>query len=74
MPKTERPQPTSASRLSVAPEQAAEMLSCSRQHIYRLIDRGELVTFHIGRRRRITYASLEDFVARQVEAEGREAG
>ena len=43
MTKSKRAKP-----IAVKPATAAEMLDCSRQHIYKLIARGELQRVHIG--------------------------
>jgi excisionase family DNA binding protein len=51
----------------------AEMLAISRPWFYELIKRGEFVSFHIGKNRRITANSIADFIDRQVAAEGRSA-
>jgi excisionase family DNA binding protein len=43
------------------------ILSCSRQHVYNLVDRGDLQAIRIGRRgRRITRESLRDFLTRNT--------
>jgi excisionase family DNA binding protein len=52
--------------LGVPPAQAAELLSCTREMIYRLMTRGELESFVVGRSRRVTTASIEAFVARHM--------
>jgi len=44
---------------TVTPSQAAERLGMSRTHLYKLLDRGEIVFHRVGRDRRIR---LEDLV------------
>jgi excisionase family DNA binding protein len=62
-----------AGRAGFTPTEVAEALAISRAHVYTLMDAGELVSFHIGRARRITADSLADYIARQVAAEDRSA-
>lgn len=45
--------------------EAGEVLRCSRYVIGKLIESGELPAVRVGSRQRVTYASLEAFVARQ---------
>ncbi len=49
--------------------QATEMLSCSRSHVYRLIESGEITAYCTGKRRglRILVSSIEAFVERRKE-------
>jgi len=54
-------------KLAYSIEEAAELLSLSRAHLYRLIDLQEIGSITIGRSRRITAKQLEDFV-RRLEA------
>ncbi len=49
------------------------MLAISRPWVYHLMNEGELVSFHIGKNRRITANSIADYIDRQVAAEGRSA-
>jgi excisionase family DNA binding protein len=60
-------------RAGFTPYEVAEMLAISRPWVYELIKRGELVSFHIGKNRRITADSITSYVDRQVAAEGRSA-
>lgn len=55
-------------RAMYSPEGAAQYLSCSRAHLYRLIAQGRLVGFRWGRLRRFSRAEL-DRVAAAIEAE-----
>jgi len=50
-------------------EQAAEALALSRTVIYELMGAGKLDSVHIGRARRITQASLEEYVSRLQTAQ-----
>ena len=53
---------TSRPKLAYTVEEAAELLSLSRAHVYRLIDVQELGSVTIGRSRRITSAQLSNFI------------
>lgn len=54
-------------RLAYTVEEAAELLSLSRAHVYRLIELQELGSVTIGRNRRVTANQLHDFI-RRLEA------
>jgi excisionase family DNA binding protein len=58
-----------ALRLALSPEQAAQALGVSRVTLWRMVRRGEIKTFHVGRRRLVPVAVLEAFIAEQVELE-----
>jgi excisionase family DNA binding protein len=45
----------------LTPNQAAERLGMSRTHLYKLLDRGEIVSYRVGRDRRIDLKDLADF-------------
>ncbi|MBO0980185.1 helix-turn-helix domain-containing protein [Microbacterium sp. SD291] len=45
----------------LTPSQAAERLGLSRTHLYKLLDRGEIVSHRVGRDRRIRVVDLVDF-------------
>lgn len=49
----------------VTPNQAAERLGMSRTHLYKLLDRGEIVSHRVGRDRRIHVRDLLDFEAQR---------
>jgi excisionase family DNA binding protein len=51
----------------------AEALAVSVAYVYALMERGELVSFHLGRARRITADSVTDLIERQIAAEGKGA-
>ena len=45
----------------LTPNQVAERLGMSRSHLYKLLDRGELMSHRVGRDRRIRLADLIAF-------------
>src|SRR5271155_2891206 len=45
----------------LTPSQAAERLGMSRTHLYKLLDRGEIVSYRVGRDRRIELKDLAAF-------------
>lgn len=49
-------------KLAYTVEEAAELLSLSRAHVYRLLDLGQLGSVSIGRSRRITATQLTEFL------------
>lgn len=51
-------------KLAYTVEEAAELLSISRAHVYRLLDRRELDSIQVGRSRRITHRQILDFVSK----------
>jgi excisionase family DNA binding protein len=51
-----------STKLAYTVEEAAELLSLSRAHVYRLLDVRELGSVTIGRSRRITHSQLLAFV------------
>jgi excisionase family DNA binding protein len=51
-----------SSRLAVSVEEGARMLGVGRATLYRLVLRGEIDSFTIGRARRIAVATLEQYV------------
>ena len=53
-------------RISVVVKQAGQMIGLPRTTIYKLIREKRIDSFKHGRRRLITVASLERFVAEQV--------
>jgi hypothetical protein len=52
--------------LVVKPKTAWEMLSCSNAHGYHLLNSGELESFHDGRSRKITVASIKALIERKL--------
>lgn len=55
-------------RLAVAPKVGFDMIDVGVTKGYELINSGELETFKIGRATRITVASIEAYVARQLNS------
>ena len=55
----------------LSPETAAREMGVSRTTIYELLTRGELQSYHVGRSRRITRTSLDDYKVRQQAPAGR---
>lgn len=54
---------------------AAELLDCSKSHIYTLIKQGDLRCFTIGKRgKRIPSAEVEKFQRERLQSTGREIG
>ena len=64
--------PAAAARLLVTIPAAADALSLSRRHVYRLISDGRLRSVCIGRRRLIPRSALEEFVQRLALDSARE--
>lgn len=56
---------------ALTPSQAAERLGMSRTHLYKLLDRGEIVSHRVGRDRRIRLSDLIDFET-QRQSDNRE--
>jgi hypothetical protein len=54
--------------LVVKPRAAWKMLSCSNTRGYELLAAGKLVSFLDGRSRKITVASIKDYIARHTTA------
>ena len=52
------------SPLLVKPREAQRLLGCSHKRLYALLADGALVSFKDGRSRKITLASLNEYVAR----------
>lgn len=46
---------------TITPSQAAERLGMSRTHLYKLLDRGEILSHRVGRDRRIRLRDLVEF-------------
>lgn len=49
---------------TLTPSQVAERLGMSRTHLYKLLDRGEILFHRVGRDRRIRVRDLADFELR----------
>jgi excisionase family DNA binding protein len=52
--------------LAVPPRQACELLSVRMTKLYAMMNAGDLESFHIGRARRITTASIRSYIDRQI--------
>ena len=61
---------TTADRLLVSVEEAAQMLSVGRSLVYKLVMSKQVLSVKIGRTRRIPVYSLEAFIARQSGQQG----
>jgi excisionase family DNA binding protein len=48
--------------IAVSPATAAELLDCSRDHIYSLLTNGQLPSFKSGARVLVEYAGLLDYL------------
>jgi excisionase family DNA binding protein len=55
-------------KLLVSPQEAAEMLGINRSTLYQLLMRGDIVSFKIGRARRIPVKALEEWIETQLAA------
>jgi excisionase family DNA binding protein len=65
---TERTCGSNVEALAVSPRQACQLLGIGTTRLYQLIGAHELVSYHEGRARRITMASIRARVARLVGA------
>jgi excisionase family DNA binding protein len=54
-------------KLAVSIAEAAYLLSISRSHLYPLVMRGEIPSFHIGRSHLIRVSALEEWIRQQEE-------
>ena len=52
--------------LAVPPKMGRQMLQVGQTKLYELLANNELDSFNVGRARRITTASIEAYVARQL--------
>jgi excisionase family DNA binding protein len=55
--------------LSLTPSEVAEQLRVSEDEVRRMVGRGELPSFRIGRLVRVPYAAVAEFVAARGEAQ-----
>ena len=58
--------PADVGPLVVKPKVAWQMLSCSNTRGYELLNTGELVSFKDGKSRKITVASIKDYITRRT--------
>jgi excisionase family DNA binding protein len=56
-----------AERLCVRPAEAERLLGVSHFTLYRLLQRGEIESFTIGRARKIPLAAIKSFIAARLE-------
>jgi hypothetical protein len=54
--------------LVVSPRRARRMLDCGNTRLYELISARELESFKDGKSRKITTASIKNYIARRIEA------
>ncbi len=49
--------------------ETAQMISCSRSHVYRLLEAGEITGYYTGNRRglRVIIGSVDEFIERRKE-------
>ncbi|MFQ6026923.1 MAG: helix-turn-helix domain-containing protein [Dehalococcoidia bacterium] len=57
-------------RAALGTEAGAGYIGVSRPTLYRLLDSGEIPSFHIGRRRLIRKADLDKFIEDRMAEEG----
>jgi len=55
--------------LGVSTKAAKEAIGCGHTKLYDLINAGELETYTIGRARRVTTASIQRYVERQMQCQ-----
>lgn len=55
--------------LAYRPTQVAQLLGCSREFIFKLIEKGTLKSYHIGAARFISATELKRFIREREEAE-----
>jgi excisionase family DNA binding protein len=67
----QNPPPIPIEPLLVRVEEAARILSLSRSTIYEMMDSGELPSVRRGAARRIPVAALHEWIARQVQQDGK---
>lgn len=51
----------------LTPNQVAVRLNMSRTHVYKLLDRGEILSHTVGRERRIRMSDLQEFEERREQ-------
>lgn len=64
MPRSKEPPAAPVAPLFVSTLEAARLLGLSRTHVYELLDRGDIESRRIGRRRLVKVSSLHEFVDR----------
>ena len=58
-------------KAGLTPDEVANALGISRAQVYVMLDAGDFVSFHIGRKRRVLASSVQEYVERRIAAEGR---
>ena len=58
-------------KLICTPSEAAEMLSIGIDHLYRLLESGEIPAFKVGTHWKIPIATLKEYVIERAIAEAR---
>ena len=66
--QTRRWEDTSIRRLAVTVEEGAQMLGVGRATLYKLVMRGDIESFTVGRARRIAITTLEQYAGIQQSA------
>jgi excisionase family DNA binding protein len=54
--------------IGIPPKQAFELIGCGVTYGYQLLAAGELESYHLGRARRVTVASIHAFIQRRLAA------
>ena len=66
--RSQNPGPDDDGSLVVSPRRARHLLDCGNTRLYELIAARELETYKDGKSRKITVASIKDYIARRIEA------
>lgn len=66
--RTRRWEDASIRRLAVTVEEGAQMLGVGRATLYKLVMRGDIESFTVGRARRIAISALEQYAGMQQSA------
>lgn len=64
----ELPHESFSKPLAVSPRAACKLLSIGLTRLYEIMNAGELDSFHVGRSRRVTVASIDRFIQRRLAA------
>lgn len=70
MSNVQPPPATPSQPILLSQADTARLLAVERTTIYRLLRAGELTKVKVGRRALVTRASVDEFVARQIDAAG----
>jgi aspartate-semialdehyde dehydrogenase len=63
------PEPIEIEPLAVSPKKAGALIDVGTTRLYHLIGTGEVESFRDGKSRKIIFASLKAYIARQIAAE-----